>query len=174
VTNKVLKIERMIVIRRFLWSIIIVSSLLASCYHNKAIVYLHRIEKGNYTIHKYAETIPNWSSYHNSIIAYNESNGSSFGPPLRRGGWGPWSDNGKGIYLDVIPTNENILIFERITRDKQEETKWGCILVKNRTLSQNTEILIPNDNLRKVFPEGIYAVYGFKNEELILKQHIII
>lgn len=158
---------------KFIISIIIMGCLSVNCYNNKAakksVIYLERIDRGNYIIQKDATKLPNWPAYYDSIMSYNQSNGSFFGPSLWRYGEGPRSSDEKGFYLDLIPDHEYALFFEKFTRDTPAETEWGCILVKKSSFSQTTELLIPYDDIYRVFREGRYIVYGFRNEELMLK-----
>lgn len=139
-----------------------------SCFYHKAITYPEKIEKRNYVIHRDATKIPNWSGYHKSITEYDKSDGSLFGPELQRyGGDFYWGD-GLGIYLDIVPNNEYVLLL-RCIYGRQEEPVSGYVLVKTKTLCQTIELLIPDLDIRRVFPQCVYEVYGFKNEELILK-----
>jgi len=158
---------------KFISSILIMSCFLISCYDSKLsekdIKYPDNIEKENYIIQKDAKKLPNWSIYYESLIRYDKSNGSLFGPCLERYGEGPWSGDGKGIYLDITPDNKHVLLFAD-TKYNQENTKWSCIVVKNRDFPQPTELLIEIDAIYEVLSEGIYRVYGFRNEELVLKR----
>lgn len=108
-----------IVTRKFAISIIIIGCLSISCYNNKATkkrgIYLERMEREGYIIQKDATTLADWSKYYESVIRYNESDGSFFGPSLLRYGAGPRSSDEKGFYLDVIPNDEYALFFENIT-----------------------------------------------------------
>jgi hypothetical protein len=155
-------------------SIAIISCFLMSCYGNrfgkKTIAYPDKIERGNYIIYKDAKELPNWSNYYELMKSYMKSNGSNFGPSLYRHGVGPWSSDGKGIYLDIVPNNKYVLFFGH-RQDKHEEMSWSCISVKNGTFSETTELLISIDDIKKMFPGGIYIVFGFENKELILKTY---
>jgi len=145
-----------------------------SCYGNKCAknntVHLDEIETENYAIYKDAKRLPDWSRYYQSIVRYQESDGSAFGPALYRGG-GPFDSagDGKGIYLDVVAANRYTLIFP-IGKHDPKNPRLGCILIKDQALSETGELLISNGDIFKTFPPGIYDVFGFKNQELILKQ----
>jgi hypothetical protein len=130
---------------------------------------LEKLERDDYIIQQDATKLPDWSKYYESIIRYNESGGSFFGPGLLRYGAGPRSSDEKGFYLDVIPYQEYALFFERFTRGKQVGTEWGCILLGENSLAQTIELLVPYDDIVRVLRHGRYTVYGFRNEELILK-----
>jgi len=173
----VMKIEKEITMWGSISSIAIISCFLINCYSSKSakkiIVYPDRIEMENYIIHKDATELPSWSNYYESMIRYEESDGSIFGPSLERYGWGPWSSDGKGIYLDILPNSEYVLLFAD-TKDNREDTKWRGISVKGRTLSQTVELLISKEDINQMLPGGIHRVYGFENEELILKTYYFI
>lgn len=139
-----------------------------SCFSHKAIIYPDKLEKRNYAIHRDATKIPNWSSYRESITEYEKTDGSLFGPKIERYGGDFYSGDGLGMYLDIVPDNEYVLIL-KVIYSNQKEPASGYVLVKTKTLCQTIELLIPDLDIRRVFPEGVYEVYGFKNEELILK-----
>lgn len=169
----VVKIEREITMWRSISSIMI-SCFLINCYGNKSvnktIVYPDEIETENYIIHRDATELPSWSHYYGLMKSYVDSNGSVFGPKLYRGGeWWSSAGDGKGIYLDIVPNNRYVLFFPLGKHDPQN-AKLGCILVKDKVSPETTELLISRVDIRKVFPPGIYDVFGFKNEELILVQ----
>jgi hypothetical protein len=162
-----------IVMWNFVTSIIIMGCLSINCYNNKAteksVTYLEKIEKEGYIIQEDATKLPNWPDYRESVIRYNESEGAFFGSSLLRYGAGPRSSDQKGFYLDVTPNHEYALFFEEFTGDTRVETQWSCILVKKSRFLQTIELLIPYDDIYRVFHEGRYTVYGFRNQELILK-----
>ena len=158
--------------------IVTVGCFLLNCYGTKSvkktIVYPDKIETENYVICRDTTELPNWSNYHESIVRYERFSGSLRGPSLTRYGFGPWSSDGKGIYLDIVPDNRYFLVFENITSDRETKRKWGSILVKNETFSKTTELLVSSDHIGGIFPGGIYRVYGFENHELILKTYYFI
>jgi hypothetical protein len=131
---------------------------------------LDELETENYIIYRDARKLPNWYEYYQSIVKYQESDGSTFGSALYRGG-GPFSSvgDGKGIYLDVVAGSTYVLIFP-IGKHDFKNPRLGCILIKNEAPPETGQLLISSDDIRKTFPPGIYGVFGFKNQELILKQ----
>ena len=169
----VVKIEKEITMWKFISSIMI-SCFLMNCYGDKlarkTIAYLDKIETESYIIHKDATELPSWPHYYGLMKSYADSNGSVFGPSLYRGGelWSSVGD-GKGIYLDIVPNNRYVLFFP-LGKHDPKNPKLGCILVKDRASPDTTELLISRVDIRKVFPPGIYDVFGFRNDELILVQ----
>ena len=167
---------------KFVLLIAAVSCFLINCYTNrdakKTIVYSDKIENENYIILRDPTKLPNWPNYYEVMKkGFAKSDGStsdtSFGPSLYRGG-GPWdsSGDGKGIYLDIDPGNRYVLVFVgaiALGKENFDSPRFGCILVKDKALSQTNELLISRDDIYKVFQPGIYDVFGFKNGGLILK-----
>lgn len=166
--HRVLETKKEVAMWKFVSSITAISCFLMNCFHHKVIIYPEKIERRNYAIHRNAREVPNWPSYHKSITEYDKSDGSLFGPELQRYGGDFYCGNGLGIYLEIAPDNEYVLLLRSIY-GKKEDAASGYVLVKTKILCQTIEFLIPDLDIRRVFPKGVYEVYGFKNEELILK-----